>query len=94
MRIRPLPLTALCCQGNLAIHLTCSRPAGRAAVASPPLRGFGGGGRSVRALSRRQASGFKRSPSLGVRTMPYFTWIVPPCAAATSSAGHDGRQLG
>ena len=29
---------------------------------------------------------FKRSPSLGVRTKPAFTWIVPPCEAGSDHA--------
>ena len=47
---------------------------------------------SAAAVPTGQLVDFKRSPSLGVRAQPAFTWIVPPCAAAPSSAGHDGHQ--
>eukprot|EP01050_Picozoa_sp_SAG11_P012697 SAG11_NODE_1429_length_4936_cov_5.029539_3_plen_589_part_00 len=31
---------------------------------------------------------FKRPPSLGVRTVPAFTWIVPPCTSENAGADH------
>eukprot|EP01049_Picozoa_sp_SAG25_P014630 SAG25_NODE_2655_length_1467_cov_0.983187_1_plen_400_part_00 len=34
---------------------------------------------------------FKRPPSLGVRTVPAFTWIVPPCTSS-EAAGADHQQ--
>ena len=64
----------------LGLVLTAAPLSGASSVSAVPTANAGGAPHGLMV-------DFKRSPSLGVRAAPAFTWIVPPCAT-----GKDHQQ--